>query len=178
MTHFPPMPAWESLHPLLIHFPIVLLLLSPVFVLVSAVLSPQKGRPYFIVGLVLLLAGSATLYVAVETGEAAAELADSTPDISAAIHAHERLASQARMLFSVLSVLLILLFAVPALRSRPLTRFHSTALPLIFLALYSSGVMALVNTAHEGGKLVHQYGVHAIMPPESDGQGGPAQQGN
>jgi uncharacterized membrane protein len=177
MSLLPPIPAWESLHPLVVHFPIVLLLLSPVFVLVSAVLPPLKGKPYLIVGLALLLAGTATLYVAAETGEAAAELADNTPAVSATLHAHERLASQTRMIFSGLSVLLIGLFAVPYLRARPLTRLQSTTLSLIFLALYSTGLAGLVNTAHQGGRLVHQYGVHAMMPAEPDTQAPSADHG-
>lgn len=170
----PAIPAWESLHPLVVHFPIVLLLVSPVFVLVSAVLPPLKGRPYLIVGLALLLAGTVSLYVAAETGEAAAEMADSTPAVSAALHSHERLASQTRMVFSGLSVLLVALFALPQLRSRLNTRFVSTTLPLIFLALYSTGMAALVNTAHQGGRLVHQYGVHAVIPAEGNGDAAPS----
>lgn len=168
MTPLPPIPGWESMHPLVIHFPIVLLLLSPLFVLVSALLPALKGRTYLTIGLVLLLTGVASAYLAMETGEAAAELAERTPAINAALQAHEGLASQTRMVFSVLSVILIGLFALPYLLRRPLTRLHSTALPLIFLALYSTGVVALLNTAHQGGRLVHQYGVHAMLPAEHE----------
>jgi hypothetical protein len=33
------------------------------------------------------------------------------------------------------------------------------ALPIAFLALYSAGLLLLVNTAHQGGRLVHELGV-------------------
>jgi uncharacterized membrane protein len=166
MLHIPQIPPWESLHPLVIHFPIVLLLVSPVFVLVSTVLAPTKGRPYLIVGLALLLGGTAGLFIATETGEAAAELADRTPQIDATLHVHEELASQTRLLFSLFSAFLIAVSALPRLLPRPLTRLQSTSFLVIFLALYSTGVAALVNTAHQGGRLVHQFGVRAMMPAD------------
>ena len=173
MLHLPPLPAWESLHPIVIHFPIVLLLVSPLFVVVSAVLSPAKGRPYLTAAVALLLAGTAGLFVAAETGEAAAELADRTPEINATLQLHEQLASSTRILFSVLSGLLVLVFALPHFQVRPLTRFHSTTLPLIFLALYATGIVALANTAHQGGRLVHEFGVHAMIPAQDHGQSQP-----
>ncbi|UWZ84592.1 DUF2231 domain-containing protein [Occallatibacter riparius] len=163
MMLVPYLPDWESLHPLVIHFPIVLLLLSPAFVLTSAVLSPQRGRAYLIVGLALLLTGTGSLFLAVETGEAAAELADHTPGMTPVLQAHEQLASQTRMLFSGLSFLLVALFVLPHFSARPLARIYSTVLPMVFLALYLTGALALVNTAHQGGRLVHQFGVHAMI---------------
>lgn len=166
--HIPPMPSWESLHPLVIHFPIVLLLLSPVFVLAGAVLSPLRGRPYMLVGLCLLVAGTGSLFLAAETGEAAAELADRTQDINAVLQTHEHLASQSRLIFSVLALLLSAVFALPHILGRPITRLHSTLLPLVFLAMYSMGAIVLVNTAHQGGRLVHQFGVRAIMPAQNE----------
>ncbi|HUY95995.1 MAG TPA: DUF2231 domain-containing protein [Terracidiphilus sp.] len=165
--HIPSMPSWESLHPLVIHFPIVLLLLSPMFVLVSALLSPLRSRPYMIVGLVLLTAGTASLWLAAETGEAAAEIADRTQEINAVILAHEHLASQTRLIFSALTLVLGGIFVLPHFLRRPVTRVHSTILPLVFVAIYSLGAVALVNTAHEGGRLVHQFGVHAMMPAQN-----------
>jgi|SRR6185437_3954110 len=170
MLDLPPFPAWESLHPLVIHFPIVLLLVSPLFVFVSAVLSPGKGRPYLIVALALLLAGTTGLFVAAETGEAAAELADRTPEINATLQLHAQLAFTTRILFSVLSCLLVVVLALPRFRVHPLTRFHSTILPLVFLALYSTSILALVGTAHQGGRLVHEFGIHAMMPAEDQAQ--------
>lgn len=75
MFHFPPIPTWDSLHVLIIHFPIALLLLSPLFVVVSAILPPAKGKPYMVAALIVLLLGTASLFVAGSTGHAAAKLA-------------------------------------------------------------------------------------------------------
>jgi ABC-type Fe3+-siderophore transport system permease subunit len=38
-------------------------------------------------------------------------------------------------------------------------------LPLMFLLFYGAGVVVLANTAHHGGRLVHELGVQALMTP-------------
>jgi uncharacterized membrane protein len=166
--HFPPMPTWDSLHPLIIHFPIVLLLLSPLFILISAILRPPAGRPYLVVALILLLMGTTSLFIAASTGEAAAELAERGGDMNAVLESHESLASQTKIVFSGLSLLLVGLFVVPRLKRRESARLASTVLPIAFLSVYLVGVGYLVNTAHAGGRLVHEFGVHALIPGPSD----------
>ena len=99
MLQFPPIPSWESLHPLIIHFPIVLLLIAPLVILVSAILPPTKSRPYILMGLAGVLLGTATLFMAASSGEAAAELADRDAAINAVLESHEHLASASRIVF-------------------------------------------------------------------------------
>ena len=67
MFQFPQIPSWDALHPLVIHFPIALLLIAPVFVFVGALLAPAKGRPYLMAAMFLLLLGTAGTFIAVET---------------------------------------------------------------------------------------------------------------
>lgn len=169
MFQLPPLLGWESIHPVIIHFPIVLLLLSPVFVLISTLLPESRGRQYMSIGLALLLVGTATLFTAAESGEAAAELADRTPEINAALQVHESLALQSRIIFSALSLLLGAIFVLPRLKTVSFTKSRSVILSIVFLALYSIGGVALVNTAHQGGRLVHEFGVHAMMPAQGGG---------
>jgi uncharacterized membrane protein len=168
MMQFPPMPTWDSLHPLIIHFPIALLLLSPLFVLMSAVLRPPSGRPYMIAALIILLLGTGSLFIAASSGEAAAELAERGGGMDAVLQAHEGLASTTRIVFSGLSVVLLGIFLLPLLPRYSESRVASTYLPIAFLALYLVGGVLLVNTAHAGGRLVHEFGVHAMIPGPSD----------
>jgi uncharacterized membrane protein len=168
MLQLPPLPSWDALHPLIIHFPIVLLLLSPLFILISALLSPQRGRPYMVVALSLLLLGTGTLFIAASTGEAAADLAERGEGMNAVLAAHESLASETRIVFTVLSAILLGTFAVFRVLRRQETRLASRYLPLTFLALYTVGILFLVNTAHAGGRLVHEFGVHALISETPD----------
>jgi uncharacterized membrane protein len=168
MPQFPPIPTWDSLHPLVIHFPIALLLLSPLFVLIGATLSPPKGQPYMTAALIILLLGTISLFVAAATGEQAAMLADRGGPVDAVLAAHEHLASETEIVFSALSVVLVGMIALPRFFRYRETRLISTFLPLAFLVLYSAGIVFVVNTAHEGGRLVHQYGVHAMIPAQSN----------
>lgn len=167
MFQLPPIPSFDALHPLIIHFPVVLLLVSPLFVLMGALLPPRKGRPVLAAALLLMLLGAATVFIAIETGEAAGKLADRTPEIKAVLEAHEHLAEQTRIVFSVLTVLFAALVITPlALRRQP-ARLSTTVLPLVFLIFYGIGTVSLVNTAHNGGRLVHEFGVHAMVAPSA-----------
>ena len=152
------------MHPLVIHFPIVLLLLSPLFVLISAALSPSRGRPYMTVALIILLLGTISLFVAAESGEAAAALAERGGPVDAVLASHESLASEAQIIFLGLCAVLVGIVALPRILSCQETRLTSTFLPLAYIVLYSAGIFVVVNTAHVGGRLVHEFGVHAAMP--------------
>jgi uncharacterized membrane protein len=166
MLQIPPIPAWDSLHVLIIHFPVALLLLSPIFIVISAVLAPPKGRPYMISALVTLLLGTASVLIAASTGHASAELAERGGPVDAVLKMHEDLAEETEIVFAGLSAILLGMYALPRVLRRDENRLFSTFLPSAFLALYAVGVLFLVNTAHAGGRLVHEFGVHAISPSE------------
>ena len=161
MFPFPPIPSWNELHPLVIHFPIALLLIAPLFVIAGAILEPAKGRAYHLAGLALMLLGTAAVFVAVGSGEAAGEQAERIAGVKQVLETHEALAERTRIAFSVLSVIFAALLIVPRLLRHADNRLVTTTLPLAFLVLYSAGMLLLVNTAHNGGRLVHEFGVRA-----------------
>jgi uncharacterized membrane protein len=163
MPHFPPLPTWDSLHPLIVHFPIVLLLLSPLFILIGAILPPLKGRPYMTSALIILL-GTISLFVASATGEAAATLTNRGGAVDAVLAAHEHLASQTEILFSSLSIVLAGMVGLSKVFRQQETRLAWTFPAVAFLVLYCAGILFIVNTAHEGGRLVHEFGVRATIP--------------
>lgn len=171
MLELPPVPTWDGLHPLIIHFPIVLLMIAPLFVLIGAALSPAKAKSFLIAALILMVLGTVSTYVAVETGEAAGKLADRTPEINVVLQHHEELAERTRLSFTILSVVFAVLLALPLLLRRE-SRIFTTALPIVFLVFYSGAMLFLVNTAHNGGRLVHEFGVQALVgSPAPDQQG-------
>jgi uncharacterized membrane protein len=174
MIQFPPLPSWDGLHPLIIHFPIALLLVAPVLVVVAA-LRPKNTRGLQIAALILMLLGTAATFVAVATGEAAGKLAERTPEIKAVLESHEELAEATRVVFSVLTVLFAAIVFVPQLLRRDFGRITGMVLPLVFLVFYGAGALLLINTAHNGGRLVHEFGVRAMVAPTAAPNGATTQ---
>ncbi len=170
MLQFPPIPSWDSMHVLIIHFPIALLLLSPIFVLISAFLTPPKGRPYMIAALITLLLGTTSLICAASSGRAAAELAERGGAVDSVLKMHQELGEETEIVFGCLSAILLGMYLVPRFLRRDENRLFSTFLPAAFLALYTVGVLFLVNTAHAGGRLVHEFGIHALLPQSQSDQ--------
>jgi len=161
MFALPPLPTWDTMHPLIIHFPIALLLVAPVFVVMGAIRS-SSGKPFLMTALILMLLGTGATWIAVPTGEAAAKLAERTPQINVALEHHEELAETTRLLFTSLSLIFAVIVLGPRLLRKDLDRLPATALLTAFLLLYAAGALVLANTAHAGGRLVHQYGVHTL----------------
>ncbi len=159
----PPWPGWDGLHPLIIHFPIALLMVAPLFVAL-AVVAPKRSAGFSLAGFLLLAMGTLSTFVAVSTGLAAGELADHTDAINAVISRHEELAETTATVFAALTVLYAaLLFVAPRIR-RLSTPAFARAGNAVFVVLLLADCLLLVNTAHQGGRLVHQLGVRAIMP--------------
>lgn len=159
---FPPIPSWDGLHPLIIHFPIALLLVAPLLVVLGA-LDSKWSKGLLLAALILMALGTAFAYVAVETGEAAAELADRTPEMAPVLMHHQKLAERTRLMFTVLTILFAALTLGPALLKREMKRSLSLGLYAGFLVLYAVGAVTLANTAHNGGRLVHEFGIRALI---------------
>jgi uncharacterized membrane protein len=163
MITLPPIPSWEGLHPLIIHFPIVLLLISPFLILIGAFLPREKGRALLYTALGLMVVGTLSTFLAAATGEAAAKLVERTPQINAVLEQHEELADLTRGVFLFLTVIFAAIILAPKAFHKLSGRLVETALPLIFLVLYGVGAVLLTNTAHNGGRLVHEFGVRAMV---------------
>ena len=160
----PPIPAWTSLHPLIIHFPIALLFVAPLFVLVAA-LGRRVGSGWSLAALVLMVLGTLSLFVAVATGEAAGQLVERTPQISAALERHESLAETGQVVFSLLTLAFASLVLVPLVLKRELKGWINHSATALFLLIYMGGLAHLTRLAHEGGRLVHEFGVRSIVAP-------------
>ena len=121
-----------------------------------------------IAALLILLLGTASLFIAGSTGHAASELAERGGAVDAVLEAHEDLASETQIVFAGLSAILLGMYLIPLFLRRQENRLFSTFLPLAFLSLYAVGFLFLVNTAHAGGRLVHEFGIHAVLPAAND----------
>jgi uncharacterized membrane protein len=150
------------MHPLIVHFPVALLLVAPILVLLGMLL-PKSSRGLFLAAFVLMVLGTVATYFAVATGDAAGELAERTPGVAAVLESHEGLAESTRIIFTALSVIFAMILFAPLLFKRKLRWKSSLALNLAFLLFYSAGAVMLINVAHQGGRLVHELGVRAMM---------------
>ena len=163
MIQFPPIPSWDALHPLVIHFPIALLLVVPFLIVAGALRPPERGQTILYVALALMIVGTLGTFLAIATGEAAGRIAERTPQIDVVLEHHEQLAEATRIAFSVLTVLFAAILLIPVILKKTLNGIVSTVLPLAFLVLYGGGILLLTNTAHNGGRLVHEFGVRAAV---------------
>jgi len=169
MFNAPPIPPMDALHPLVIHFPIALLFVAPLIIIVGLLLRPKQGRPYLFAALLLMVLGTAGAYLAVASGEAAAQLAERGGAVDVLLETHEEMAETVRIVFTSLTVVFAAILLIPSLMKRSLSRGVTTALTVVFLGFYGAGALILANTAHAGGRLVHEQGVTALMPPSPQG---------
>ena len=162
----PPWPGWDGLHPLVIHFPVALLLVAPVFLILAAVWR-RHAMGFGLSALILLALGTAAAFVAVETGEAAAELADRTEAITAVIARHSELAERARDMFAVITAGYAVLLVLPRFVKRLASPSAQMVVTLVVLGAVLAAGLQIAAAAHQGGLLVHKFGVHAMLPKGS-----------
>jgi uncharacterized membrane protein len=49
MLTLPPLPTWQAIHPLIVHFPIALLLVAPLFIVIGTLRKPDRGFQFMLV---------------------------------------------------------------------------------------------------------------------------------
>ena len=162
MNVFPSIPGWDGLHPLIVHFPIALLLIAPVLVILGLVFS-KHSKGVFLSAFVLMVLGTIAVYVATSTGAAAGELAERQKNVEAVLEQHEELAETTRTIFTALTIIFAAILIIPGLLKKNLGRASSAILHIAFLVFYLAGALVLANTAHQGGRLVHELGVRAMV---------------
>lgn len=159
----PPLPSWAGLHVLIVHFPIGLLFTAPL-ALAAALFLPKYRREFAIGAALLLFLGTVSAFVATSTGGAAEEPAERMgTEVKAVLEQHEELAEGARNLFTVITIALAALLSVPLLLKKTLSPRMLGASLIVILAAALAGDILLANAAHEGGRLVHVYGVRAVV---------------
>ncbi|MGE0266980.1 MAG: DUF2231 domain-containing protein [Candidatus Omnitrophota bacterium] len=147
---------WGSIHPLVVHFPIVLLFFSPLFVLIGMLLR-KSTRIFYVCASLLMILGTAGIFLAASTGNTAAEPLQINPETVATLSEHIELAEHARVVFSLLTFIFALntLF-FPSL-SKSCHRSAYLSGMSVFLIFYLYALLVLFNAAHYGGKLVHHH---------------------
>lgn len=157
----PSLPPWNAIHPLVVHFPVALLAVAPLFLL-GALMAPRARRALLAMALALAALGTLATFLAVSTGEAAGDAAERVAQAKPTLERHEDLAETLQWVFVGLTAALAGLIGLARpRRTRPLAPGVETGLLALLLAAYLGGGLLLATTAHEGGRLVHELGVTA-----------------
>ena len=162
MFSLPPTPTLDGLHPLVVHFPIGVLFVAPLFLLLAMVLWKQR-MTMLATSATLLVLGTAAVLVTVASGQAAGELADRSPQINPVLERHGELAETVRTSFVGLTLLLLGMVAAALWLKDRIKRPVWIGAVAGYLVVYFGGLLLLANTAHQGGRLVQEFGVRAIM---------------
>lgn len=140
----------DPLHPAVVHFPIVLILLGTLVSFVAVFW--RKGYvPAFAAALLTL--GAVGAWVAVETGESDGGLVEDTaPAVGQLIEEHEDWAKR--------TLTVAIIAAVIALGAAALFRFPRVARGAAVAAALTAGVASwsVYETGHRGGALVYRHG--------------------
>lgn len=154
------MPTLSQLHPLVVHFPIALLMVVPLLVLLGLAWSEHRAGIH-IAALVLLVIGTSMAVLAVISGLAASGAVTGAPELMAVLDLHERLAKRTTFFYAALTLAFILIQLVPVLAASWDSRRRILALNLAWLAVSLGANALLVRTGHLGGRMVHELAVHA-----------------
>lgn len=182
----------EPLHPAVVHFPIVLILIGAA-VACAAVFLPRWHLPW--IAAVLLGLGGIGAYVAVQTGDEEEEMVGKLPPVAKQLlDAHEDWADRTQVVAGIAAALALASAGLgtviarrarrestrpaPAPDSASSTRSGTTRLSIIAIgARATAAVVALVacffiyQTAHRGGELVYNHGVGVLAPPTAPSSG-------
>lgn len=171
MFGLPPIPSWDGLHPLMIHFPIALMFVAPIFVVLAVLIRKHAG------GLLLAASGlmvisAVTAIMAVSTGEAASGLAEKVPGAGAILENHEKLGEQARTLTVLLALAMCAGTVGYIFKADKAPGKLWLGLAGLYLLGHGFGAIVIAKAGHEGGRLVHEVGVKAWAKPGGVGGAG------
>ncbi len=152
-------PDWmPNIHPLIVHFPIALLIVAVFADLLGLIL---RRYPWLkTAALWLYVLGAVGTIAAYLTGKEAAEMVHFPAPAYAVVSTHADLALNTMLFFSIYALARILS------AWKKWDRFNSVAIGLLLVAAGGAGLIQ--QTAERGGELVFRYGVGTLIQPKGD----------
>ncbi|HHI70744.1 MAG TPA: hypothetical protein ENJ91_07060 [Rhodobacteraceae bacterium] len=148
------MPPIEQFHPMILHFPIVLIMILAVHDLFGLWRGlPLGGRgTYATVATAIAIAAGGTALIAASLGDVAVDVALQNGVSEALVETHEDLGSAAAALFGLWAALRAFVWWRPI----EISGGKATLLALIDIGL----VLLIIVVAYFGGQLVYEHGVN------------------
>lgn len=160
------MPFIGPYHPQIVHFVIVPLILGlPIYVLGLVLKRPRYFWP---MASILLVVGTVSAWLAVESGGEAHELAESIPGAAQAVRTHEELGHETSDIFT--GILIVELLAIATAwrtgqlgggegreKSTSALRHAPTVLRVVVAASWVWGAWVVYETGEHGGDVVYSY---------------------
>lgn len=159
------MPTPSQVHPLIVHFPIALLMVVPLLVLLGLVWKEYRAGIH-IAALALLMIGTSMAVLAVISGLSAAGSVRPTPELQVALESHERLAKRTTFFYADLTLAFIFIQLAPVLWKSWDSRRRILLLNLAWLLVSLGANVLLIRTGHLGGRMVHELAAHPHAHPE------------
>ena len=156
MTQLPVIPEWSSLHPLIVHFPIVLFLLLPLLLIAAAMSRRATNHTLLVAAFVMMVLATGFLYLTYFTGDAMAAASEGDLTVGAVIKHHCSLAGYTVSAFTLATTLFAVALLVRRVMRLEDMRDLTPWIPVSFLVFYALGVFWLVLTAHQGATLAHE----------------------
>jgi uncharacterized membrane protein len=157
---FPPIPAWEHAHPIIVHLPLGGLVAAPVLILL-AMFAGKSRLPLAIAALVVLAIGMVGGLLATASGHAASDAVSIPARAVKVLERHEELAELCRNVLLAITLAYGAIVGVCAIMKDRFKRTYWIAAQALALGAVSGSLLLLANTGHEGGRLVHEFGVRA-----------------
>lgn len=164
MFTVPPIPAFDGLHPLVVHIPIALVFVVPIVVLFALAWKKQRVG-LLVVGAVLMAVAAGGAVLATETGEAAEKFAKGIDGAASVLDEHEELGEKSRNILIGLAAAMAVGSVVVWKAGDKAKNGAVLAGGLVYLVAHGAGALVVANTGHQGGRLVHEFGVRAWAGP-------------
>lgn len=145
----------SPLHPAVVHFPIVLLLLGAAVAVAAAF--TRRGRLPLAAALLFSLGAIGTV-VAVQTGERDGEIVGETPAIETVLDEHEEWAERTQTAAVVAALLAAVAFATTQLTETARWQMVARGLRIVSGAGALLAAWCVFQTGHYGGQLVYRHG--------------------
>ncbi len=162
---FPQLPPFAGVHPLVVHLPIGVLIVVPLFLLVTLLRRKTRGSSSRC-ALVLMIVGALGAWLAVASGDAAERVVEKIPLVLPVLEKHAELGETVRLVFTLLVMIQLGWLGVMRVKQRrgkPLGERTRVLFQVAFFFLYLAALLILVQVGHLGARLVHEFGLQALM---------------